>query len=458
MYRRSDPRLRRTLNHISQNLESANESAQANLYSVGQTYIAPCLSSIASCFTFSFEAACPCIPLLNRDERLRQRHRRKPRGRAEASFDFYDDWEEEENEGLLGWGSDELDRLLAGTGSAHTQQPGRQRAMSYGSRREGGLYAAGRRKSALQPHDGGPDPTIIPNTSVLGFLGRWPWKIGSKGLRYKPSAADLQEHPGQSRRAGLESEPLIEDSEESREPQGKKGRKRSGTVGSGHTTDSYSSRGDIFPSDDEDDAVPLDDEFAMVLERRPTNQSGHDESSSGKTRRSRPSNSRISTRTASSKSTSGKKKYRKLPSIKRTESEASAVASLAELKKEEETVRREEENDVQKKREAAERLAFARGLATPEEAGMKSPAVTSTLTSPAIDSPRNQRLSMFSSAPPTPGSQVVTSTDDELDSSAVMEEQESVGATNQATEVPRSDESAEDFVPAQLPKFQKDTG
>ncbi|KAL9072392.1 MAG: hypothetical protein Q9157_005116 [Trypethelium eluteriae] len=461
MYRPSDPRVRRTLNQLSQNLESANESAQANLYNVTQTYISPCLSSIASSLTYCAESACPCIPTLNRDERLRQRRRHRPRGRAEASFDFYDDWEEDENDGLLGWGSDELDRLLAGTGSSHTGQPGRQRAMSYGSRRDGGLYPAGRRKSAVHLHDGGPDPTIIPNTSFLGFLGRWPWKVGSKGLRYKPSAADLQENPGQLKRNDAEAEPLIEESEEGEVASRKKRRKRSATAGSGHTTDSYSSRGDIFPSDEEDDAVPLDDEFAMVLERRTTSQSNHDESSSGKTKKSgRPSNSRISTRTTSSRSThtSSKKKLHQIANTKHAESDASVVPSLAELKQEEEIVRQEEEEDVERRREVAERLALQRGLATPEEADLKSPAVTSALTSPAMESTGSQIFSPGSTVPPTPGSNAPSMTDDGTASQELADVSNPTSRGENASEQGEGETSSTGFVPAQLPHFQRDKG
>src|SRR5438034_6215062 len=136
-----------------------------------------------------------------------------------CSFDFYDDWDDENDTsgGILGWGNDELDRLLAGSnvygGAVGESQPGRQRTMSYGARR-GDRISGARRKSAVPPHDGGPDPTIIPNTSAFGFLGRLPWKIGGKGLRYKPSAADLQEHPGAHRAAVEEHEPLVEDAEE----------------------------------------------------------------------------------------------------------------------------------------------------------------------------------------------------------------------------------------------------
>ena len=90
------------------------------------------------------------------------------------SFDFYDDWDEDigaSSGGLLGgWGNDELDRLLAGSGSHSGPSDGvdppprKKRGMSYGTR--------GNRKN-LEP-----DPTIIPSTSALGFLGRLPFKLG----------------------------------------------------------------------------------------------------------------------------------------------------------------------------------------------------------------------------------------------------------------------------------------
>ena len=362
MYRRNDPRFTRTLQNVVHNIESANESAQANLFTFAHDYINPCVSSIGNCFQSCFA---PCFP--SREDRLR-RNRGRSRGRAELSFDFYDDWEDDENDGLLGWGNDELDRLLAGSrGYGGATQPSRQRTMSYGTRRDrDGRFPSGRRKSAVQPHDGGPDPTIIPSSSYFGFLGRLPWKIGGKGLRYKPSAADLTEHPGASRRAELEEQPLIEDSgEDEVRGERRKGhrRNRSHTTGSGHTTDSLSSRGDIFPSEDEDDAVPLDDEFTMVLERRTTGL-GADDTNSGKTRSGkRPAGSRMSARTASSRSTheSGRRSGGDLQA-KRSESAIEAVPTLSDLKHEEERVQQEEEAEVERKRREARQIAVKRGL------------------------------------------------------------------------------------------------
>lgn len=399
MYRRNDPRFTRTLQNVVHNIESANESAQANLFTFAHDYINPCVSSIGNCFQSCFA---PCFP--SREDRLR-RNRGRSRGRAELSFDFYDDWEDDENDGLLGWGNDGLDRLLAGSRSyGGATQPSRQRTMSYGTRRDrDGRFPSGRRKSAVQPHDGGPDPTIIPSSSYFGFLGRLPWKIGGKGLRYKPSAADLTEHPGASRRARLEEQPLIEDSgEDEVRGERRKGhrRNRSHTTGSGHTTDSLSSRGDIFPSEDEDDAVPLDDEFATVLERRTTGL-GADDTNSGKTRPGkRSTGSRMSARTASSRSTheSGRKSGGN-SQVKRSESVIEAAPTLSDLKHEEERVQQEEEAEVERKRREARQLAAKRGLSVEQSI---SPT-TESKTEPPISSspiPPSQMISILPSASP----------------------------------------------------------
>lgn len=393
MYRTNDPRFRRRLNEIGQTLESANESAQSNLYIFGEHYLKPCLSSVAQSLTTCVDASCPSLNLSQRD-RLR---RRNQRGRAELSFDFYDDWDyEEENEGLFGgWGNDEFDRLTGGRGNVggygtvvEAQQPGRRRGMSYGG--------TGRRKSAVLP--AGQDATVIPGSSG-GFWGRLFGGSG-KGIRYKPGAADLQEHPGARHRDLTEGEALLQDIEEEGDGRRRRGhgRTRSGTAASHETSDSLSSRGDIFPSDEEDDAIPLDDEFAMVLERRTTQSggaSGDTESSSQKTdpqqarrKSKRPSiASRTSTRrTVSSQSVQSlnrKKNPRSRAGSKtaqRTPSEASVVEaeesipSLSELKREEDRVEREEEAEVERRRQEAQRLAAERGLA--EEALLSSKEAT----------------------------------------------------------------------------------
>ena len=391
MYRTGDPRFRRRLNEIGHTLESANESAQSGLYIFGQTYVKPCLESVASCLTTCIDASCPTLNLnATQRDRLR-RQRGRSRGRAELSFDFYDDWDEDETDALMGWGNDEFDRLLvggAGYGTVQTQ-PGRQRGMS---------YPKGRRKSAVQPHDGGPDPTVIPGSTT--FFGKL--FGGKSSLRYKPSAADLQEHPG-ARRIGrdlTEGEALLQDVGER---SGRKHRRvRSSTVTSGHTTDSLSSRGDIFPSDEEDDAIPLDDEFAMVLERRTTQSGGasgpETETSSNKTRsiaerrRGKRPSAGSSTSTHSSRSRGGRK------SRSRTNSSAaqtpideapptleSEVPMLNELKQEERQVEQEEEADVERRRQEAQKRAAERGLTDQTDEELASKEVTPQAHTPTSE-------------------------------------------------------------------------
>jgi hypothetical protein len=402
MFRRGDPRWNRTLQNISHNIEHANESTQEHLYSFTHSYVNPCLSSVTACLNTTFSS---CFP--SPSERRRNR---RYRGRAEASFDFYDDWEEDENDGLLGWGGGNEDfggRWGIGGGSNYgsmNSQPGRPRGMSYGNRQRDPRFNAGRRKSAVQPHDGGPDPTIIPSSSYFGFLGRLPFKIGNKVLRYKPSAADLTEHPGQTRRSLEEEQPLIEDSEEEshRQRSERKGhrRQRSDTNASGRTTDSLSSRGDIFPSEDElDDAVPLDDEFTMALERRTTSQF-LDDTSSGKTsgkKNKRSSGSRVSSRTASSRNTSGThdsgRRSHEDVGMKRSASEMiEEIPTMSDLKQEEERIRLEEEAEVRSRRELAQQLALKRGLASDQHLSIRTANSSRSRSSARMPrSPSSQR-------------------------------------------------------------------
>ncbi|KAJ6161389.1 hypothetical protein N7470_004785 [Penicillium chermesinum] len=226
MMRTRDPRIRQRINQISQNLETANESAQEGLCGAGA-------------------------------------------GNAEANFDFYDDRDNDEaDDGLLGWGTGELDRLLAGSGLARggAEQPRLPRRMSYGTRHT-------RRRSTVLNPDNRSDPTVIPSSSLLGFLERFPWRLGAKGVKYRPSASGLQENPGNLRRYVHEDEPLMaamDENEENLVSYQDSGRHRSETGSSRGTNNSLSSRGDLFPSDDEEDAVPLDDEFALALGRRGT--------------------------------------------------------------------------------------------------------------------------------------------------------------------------------------------
>ena len=377
----NDPRIRQTLNQISSNLEAANQRTQTSLFTFSQSYIQPCLDSLQPCLLSCqscLEASCqPCFGARDDGRRHRQ-PRYSRRGREAAAFDFYDDWEQDEDE----WGNDEMDRLLTGNES---QQPGRHGGMSYGYGSRGN-----RRRSVGLKDAMGDDPTVVPQSSIFGFLERLPWKIGGKGTRYRPNAAGLQENVG---KRGQEVEPLI--GEEEGEGRSRYGRKRSETVGSQSTGNSLSSRGDLFPSDDEDDAREIDDEFAVALGRRNTGGTSDDRSS-----KSRPAGSKISTKTASSKDAGKPKKGRRSASTSRerpddlAEPEEADVPSMTDLKREEDTAQKMEETGIEQRRQAAQRLASERGLSSPEgpnsasEQNSKEASIveTSEVTSP-IGSP-----------------------------------------------------------------------
>jgi hypothetical protein len=368
-----NPELRQTLQSISRNLESANEAAQENIYTFTQLYIDPCLSGLKGCLK---DCTAPCFP--GPEEQYR-RKRGRSRGRAELNFDFYDDWDEDDDSGnnMMAWGNDELDSLLAGSNRQGQRlgQPQKQRAMSYGSR--------GRAKRSPAHNDGEEDPTIIPSSSYLGFLERLPFRFGSK-LRYRPSAADLQEHPGALKRRGLEEEPLLETNNESdRDIQLSQGRQRSATVASRSTTNSLSSRGDLIPSDEEADAIALDDEFAVILERRNTTTTSED-CSSGKSRSSRkPRISRTSSRTVSSLSTKNSGGVRHAGSKSPQDLEQKnipTIPSLAELQREEARAAIEEESELATKREIALKLALDRGLSSAEEVSIRGTRPVNLLT------------------------------------------------------------------------------
>lgn len=345
-----DPRLRQRWNQITHDAEAVTENAAAGIWSFSHNYINPCFASI----TNSFEQ-CTNVCLGDPEERLRRR-RERDRAQAEYSFDFYDDWyEEEETGGLLGsWSNEDWDRLLAGTGSQKrhpvgetSEQPRRKRGMSYGTR-------SGRRKT--NEHD----PTIIPSTQPIGFLSKLPWRMGGT-LRYKPSAADLQDNPG--RHEDGEAEPLL-GSEDDSDFQLHVARKRSGTTGSGDTSDSYRSRGDLFPSDGEgeEDAVPLDDEITYEMVHK-------DDRSSGKSGRTQSSKGKglAGSRTVSRTTLGSIRSRDSLRLSRRSSSQPAApdienVPSLAELDREEQQQREAEDEEIARKKEVATILAAERGL------------------------------------------------------------------------------------------------
>lgn len=328
-----------------------------------------------------------------RRARAREHQQNSYAARAEYTFDFYDDWDDDDEllasgntaggvSGILGgWSGaqggggggrgEDWDRLIGGSGiarkgSAHAaeitdQQPRRKRGMSYGTR---GVI---RRKTGGDEED----PTIIPSTAPLGFLGRLPWKIGGT-LRYKPSAAFLKDHPGAPSGRPDETQPLLEESGDDMDfrPQiAAHTRKRSGTGGSGDTSDSYRSRGDLFPSDGEEyeDAMEIDDEFAVALERVDDRASSNTRSSKGK----RPAGSRRVSRAASGTTLSSSASRSSLKA-RRASGEPSPTmedsihsirtVSIEDLRAEEEEIEREEDQEVARKREAAARIARERGL------------------------------------------------------------------------------------------------
>ncbi|KAL2255560.1 hypothetical protein VTK26DRAFT_3125 [Humicola hyalothermophila] len=227
------------------------------------------------------------------------------------------------------------------------------------------------------------DPNVIPRTAPLGFLGRLPFKIVGS-LRYKPSAANLREHPGGAGLAargdgergggalgeGHEHEPLLGTSDK-RQPK----RARSDTTTSGDTSSSYRSRGDLFPSDGEgdEDAVPLDDEFTVALERVDDRSSNKTRSSKGKrpadTDRDRDKGlSRTVSRTTLS-SMDAPAEAKGMPSLSPELEDETGVPSLEDLRREEEAAEREECEEIFRRRRAAAQLALKRGLSMEDIAG-----------------------------------------------------------------------------------------
>jgi hypothetical protein len=265
-----------------------------------------------------------------------------------------------------------------------------------------------KRKGTLLPGEMGAETPVVAKPTFFGRL------FGGKSLRYKPSAADLQDHPGILRlgRNITEGEALLADLDDE-DPRGpsRRQRLRSGTTGSADTRDSYSSRGDLFPSDEEfgDDAIPLDDEFAMVLERRILGSGADTENSSGRShsdtqnrhstgsgrvrgKRTTSNRSRASTRRtlsnrssmsgrigsgsrvasgASLASTSAEQRQSQqiepqslAISPEEVLSPEPEVPSLSDLKLEERALERKEEAQVERRRHEAHALALSRGLSS----------------------------------------------------------------------------------------------
>lgn len=420
-----DPRLRQRWNQITHDAEAATENAAAGIWSFQHNYINPCFGSIAN----SFEQ-CSAVCLGDPEERIKRRRERE-RAHAEYSFDFYDDWYEEEgaaggSSGLFGtWGNEDWDRLLAGTGSQRkhtgetTEQPRRKRGMSYGTR-------GGRRKASSDQ-----DPTIIPSTHSIGFLSKLPWRMGGT-LRYKPSAADLQDHPQKAGDNG-EAAPLLDSDDESDYGELIVPRKRSGTTGSGDTSDSFRSRGDLFPSDGEgeEDAVPLDDDVTYDMLRKDDRRRSR--SSKGK----RPAGffSRTVSRTTLGSTTSGDSPATGRRSTSTPNTPAVEVPpSLEDLELEEHRLREEEDEEVARKKEAAKQLAEQKGLGRDHSPidGMKE-------SKPEVAEDESYPLPVVEA--PSAGSEA----DDELKDEALQH-----SAAHTKEDVPEQNDT---FVPARLPFF-----
>ncbi|KAK3327614.1 hypothetical protein B0T19DRAFT_168146 [Cercophora scortea] len=393
-----DPRVRQRWNQISHNAEAVTENAAAGIWTFQHRYITPCLSSLGHSLD-----SCTSVCFGDREDRARrarERDRGARRTRAEYTFDFYDDWEDADDEiagagnnagrGLLsGWGggrSEDWDRLVAGTGGGRSRhaganatgdvvdQPRRKRGMSYGTR--------GVRRKAPEEED----PTIIPSTAPLGFLGRLPFKIGGT-LRYKPSAANLRDHPGGAalpENEDEEHEPLLGRSDDDGDQQASQSRRtsptsrpRSNTVESGETSSSFRSRGDLFPSDGEgdEDAVPLDDEFAVALDRVDDRSSNKTRSSKGKRPADKDRESggggmyrTVSRTTMSSAHThesaksSTTKSSRPISPAVEEDLMPPATPSIEDLQREERQAEMDELEEIERRRRAASQLALQRGL------------------------------------------------------------------------------------------------
>lgn len=475
-----DPRLRQRWNQISHNAETVTENAAAGIWTFQHRYINPCLASLG-------DAVDPCIaPCLgDRDERARRARAREHHAgytnRAEYTFDFYDDWDDDDEllasggrgrSGILGgWGAgshsgtgsrgEDWDRLIGGSaatrkhhGAEVTDQPKRKRGMSYGTR--------GARRKTAGAGGGGEDddPTIIPSTAPLGFLGRLPWKIGGT-LRYKPSAAFLQDHPGSGAGGAPaahpdENQPLLldSDSEVDFHPQvTAQMRKRSGTGGSGDTSDSFRSRGDLFPSDGEEyeDAMEIDDEFAVALERVDDRASSNTRSSKGK----RPAGRRIprtvsgtTLSTSTSKSSLAARRSSAEPGQNLEDSIHSIIApSIEDLQREDEEAGRLEDQEVARKREAAAQLARERGLSASENYNTgesESRAKSAMFSVEELSEPSSPKKA---TAEETHEAQ---STAQQQGRDAATRQQHTTGGGDGISLPPPADE----FVPARLPNFR----
>lgn len=235
-----------------------------------------------------------------------------------------------------------------------------------------------------------------------------------------------------------EREPLLgtNDGDTHPHPLPTQSRKRSGTAGSGDTSDSYRSRGDLFPSDEEgeEDAVPLDDEFTIPPD--------HDDRSSNRTKSSkgkRRANYKIS------RSASGATIDSIRPSVRQGLYSSSGrpspallpAPSLEDLQREELRLELEEDEAIEKKRQAAANLALHRGLSRENLQIESVPEVKSEIV--AVDHV------------PIADSAILDdiSDDDETEADGRLASRESQSPVVSASPSPR-----DEFIPARLPHFR----
>ena len=445
-----DPRLRQRWNQITHDAEAATENAAAGIWSFQQNYLNPCFGQMIG----SIEQ-CTAVCLGDPEERLRRRRERERQ--AQYSFDFYDDWYQEENGGGASNGGasgggggggggglfssfrgEDWDRLLAGTGSQRrhgtgetSEQPKRRRGMSYGT--------YGNKPNRRKPEE--EDPNVIPSTHAIGILGKLPWKMGGQ-LRYKPSAADLQEHPWKPVRG--EEEPLLGADDALDRVEIRSTRERSGTTGSGHTSDSYRSRGDLFPSDGEgeEDAIPLDDEITYDMVRK-------DDRSSGKTRKSKGKRPQFGGSRSVSRTTLGS--LASYDSMQSGQSDSipptpqvENIPSLEDLAREEQRLQEEEDEELARRKAAATQLATERGLTPQPEDDLES--LHSEPISAASEVVESQALASEETPNLSHGRPHEEDEADEQKEETLAEEKEE-DEENAEEEEPRG------FVPARLPHF-----
>jgi hypothetical protein len=131
-------------------------------------------------------------------------------------------------------------------------------------------------------------------------------------------------------------------------------------------------------SDEEEDAVPLDDGFAMALTRRGTG--GESDDQGGDKSESMRSGTFSIAPTTSSKGSKNKKnkkrasRVRSPPSSYIDVSHDMASISIEDLKREDEQAAQQEESEIIRKRFAARQLAMNRGMGIEKvKACMRSP-------------------------------------------------------------------------------------